>query len=64
MRYFRMFYVFTIYKVFIRLHLDCGGIIFDQAIKDSLHQRVETVQYGSVIAIIGIIRGISKEKVS
>ena len=45
-RGFNVFYVFAIYKVTIRLHLDYGGIIFDQAFNNLYYQSVETVQYG------------------
>ena len=45
----------TIYKVFIRPHLDYGDVIFDQAFNNSFHQRLE-----SVPAITGAIRETSK----
>ena len=52
----------TIYKSFIRPHLDYGGVIYDQAY--SFHQKIESVQYSSALAITGAIRGTSKEKLS
>ena len=52
----------TIYKAFIRPHLDYGDVIFDQAFNNSFHQRLESIQYNTVLAITGAIRGTSKEK--
>ena len=52
----------TIYKSFIRPHLDYGDVIYDQAYTASFHQKIESVQYNSVLAITGTIRGTSKEK--
>ena len=33
----------TIYKSFIRSHLDYGGIIFDQGINKSFHNNLESI---------------------
>ena len=52
----------TIYKSFIRPHLDYGDIIYDQAYNVSFHQKLESVQYNSALAITGAIRGTSTEK--
>ena len=52
----------TIYKAFIRPHLDYGDVIFDQAFNNSFHQRLESIQYNAALAITGAIRGTSKEK--
>ena len=52
----------AIYKSFIRSHLDYGDIIYDQAYTASFHQKIESVQYNSALAITGAIRGTSKEK--
>ena len=52
----------TIYKSFIGPHLDYGGVIYDQAYTASFHQKIESVQYTSALAISGTIRGTSKEK--
>ena len=52
----------TIYKSFIRPHLDYGDVIYDQAYTASFHQKIESVQYNSALAITGAIRGSSKEK--
>ena len=37
-------------------------VIYDQAYTASFHQRIESVQYNSALAITGAIRGTSKEK--
>ena len=52
----------TIYKAFIRPHLDYGDVIFDQAFNNSFHQRLESIQYNAALAITGAIRGTSMEK--
>ena len=52
----------TIYKAFIRPHLDYGDIIYDQAYKESFHQKLESIQYNAALAITGAIRGTSREK--
>ena len=52
----------TIYKSFIRPHLNYVDIIFDQAYTASFHQKIKPVQYNSALAIAGAIRGTSKEK--
>ena len=53
----------TIYKVFLRPHLDYGDILYDQAYNASFHQKLEKIQYSACIAITGAILGISKEKI-
>ena len=52
----------TIYKSFIRPHLDYGDIIYDKAYNSSFHQNLEKIQYNSALAITGAIRGTFKEK--
>ena len=52
----------TIYKAFIRPHLDYGDVIFDQAINKSFHERLKSIQYNAAVAITGAIRETSKEK--
>ena len=53
----------TIYKSFIRPHLDYGDIIYDRAYNSSFHQNIESIQYNAALAITGAIRGTSKEKI-
>ena len=52
----------TIYKAFIRPHLDYDDILYDQAYNMSFHQKLESIQYNACLAITGAIRGTSKEK--
>ena len=52
----------TIHEAFIRPHLDYGDTINDQACNDSFHQKLESIQYNTVLAITGVIRGTSSEK--
>ena len=52
----------TIYKLFIRPHLDYGDIIYDQPYIASFHQKVESIQYNAALAIAGAMRGPSREK--
>ena len=52
----------TIYKSFIRPHLDYGDIIYDQAFNASFHQKLDSTQYNAAFATTGAIRGTSKEK--
>ena len=54
--------VVTIYKSFIRPHIDYGGVIFDQAYNKSFHEKLENVKYNASLAITGAIKGTSKEK--
>ena len=52
----------TIYKCFIRLHLDYGDIIYDQAYNLSFHQKLDSIQYNAALVLTGAIRGSSREK--
>ena len=52
----------TIYKRFIRSHLDYGDLIYDQAYNISFHQKLELLQYNACLGITGAIRGTSREK--
>ena len=50
----------TIYKSFIRPHLDYEEVIFNQAYNKSFHQSLESLQYNA--SFIGAIRDTSKKK--
>ena len=52
----------TMYKAFIRPHLDYGDIFYDQTYSMSFHQKPESIQFNACVAITGAIRGTSKEK--
>ena len=47
----------TIYKSFVRPHLDYGDVIYDKPNNSSLSDKIENVQYNAVLAITGAIRG-------
>ena len=47
----------TIYKSFVRPHLDCGDMIYDQPNKKSLNQKIEKNQYNAALANTGVIKG-------
>ena len=47
----------TIYKAFIRSHLDYGDTIHGQGYNDSFHQKLESIQYNAALAITRAIRG-------
>ena len=51
----------TIFKSYIRPHLDYGDIIYDRAYKTSFHQNIESIQYNAALAITGAIRETSRE---
>ena len=53
----------TIYKSFIRPHLDNGNVIYDKAFNESFHAKLESLQYNATLAITGAIRGSSTEKI-
>ena len=46
----------------MRPYLDYGDIIYDQVYNVSFHEKLESVQYNSVLVITGTIRGTSTEK--
>ena len=52
----------TLYKAFVRPHLDYGDILYDQARNESFHLKLESIQYNACLAITGAIRGLSREK--
>ena len=51
-----------IYKSFVRLHKDYGGVIYDQTNNSSVSDKFESVQYTAVLAITGAVRGTLKGK--
>ena len=52
----------TIYKSFIRPHLDCGDVVYDRAFNESFHKNLESIKYNAAIEITGTIRSTSSEK--
>ena len=51
----------TIYKSFIRPHLDYGDIIYSNLVNVPLINKLEKVQYQACLAIAGAIQGTSRE---
>ena len=52
----------TVYKCFIKPHLDYGDVIYNQPNLSPLAHKTELVQYNMALAIAGAVRGTSKEK--
>ena len=52
----------TLYKAFVRPDFDYGDILYDQARNESFHLKLESTQCNACLAIIGAIRGSSREK--
>ena len=52
----------TIFKSFVRPHLDYGDVIYDQSYNNTFHQKMESTQYNAVLPITDTIRGSSREK--
>ena len=53
----------TIYKAFIRPHLNYGDVLYDQAFDNSFKAKLESIQYNVCLALKGAIRVSSKEKI-
>ena len=51
----------TIYKSFVRPHLDYGDIIYDNPENETLINKLEKVQYETCLAITGAFQGTSRE---
>ena len=52
----------TIYKSFIRPHLDYGAIIFDQPENDSFCKKIESIQRNAILAITGAIQVLPEKR--
>ena len=52
----------TIYKSFIRPHLDYVDVIFDKTSNATFSNQIESAQYNAASAIAGTVKGTSKEK--
>ena len=53
----------TIYKSFIRPHLDYGHILYDKPENQNFQNKLEKVQYKACLAITGAIQGTSRQKI-
>ena len=51
----------TIYKTFVRSHLDYADIIYDKPFNDAFKENLEKVQYSAALIITGAIKGTSWE---
>ena len=51
----------TIYKTFIKPHLDYGDTLYDKPNNEKFHNKMEKVQYRASLAITGGIQGTSRE---
>ena len=51
----------TIFKSFVRPHLDYGDFIYDPSY-NIFHQKMKSIQYNAALAVTGAIRGSSREK--
>ena len=52
----------TIYKSFMRPHLDYEDVVYDQPHNETFCSKLESVQYNAALAITGAIRGTSQTK--
>ena len=52
----------TIYKSFVKPHLDYGDVIFDKAYSNSFQQRLESLQYKASLAVTSGIKGSSTKR--
>ena len=52
----------TIYKSFLRPHLNYADIVYDRTFIESFHKNLESIQYNAAIVIATAIRGTSSEK--
>ena len=53
----------TIYKAFIRPHMDYGDVLYDQVFNNSFNEKLESFQYNACLALTGATRSTSKEKI-
>ena len=51
----------TVYKAFIRAHLDYGEIIYDQSYNETFRKKMESLQHNTALARTGAVRGTSRE---
>ena len=58
----RRYSLLTIYKSFIRPHLDYQHVIYDQPNNNRLSEKIEVTHYNAALAITGTIRRTSREK--
>ena len=54
----------TIYKAFIRPHLDYGDILYDKPNNETFINKIDKAQYDTVLEITGAIRWTPREKLN
>ena len=52
----------TVYKALVKSHLDYGDVLYDQAFNASFHEKLESIQYNTCLALTGAIRALLKRK--
>ena len=52
----------TIYKAFIRTHLDYCNVIYGKIFNEFWHKKLESAQYNAMLPITGATRGTDTEK--
>ena len=52
----------SIYKSFVRPHLDYGDVIYDRPHNETFCNQIESVQYNAALAITGAIKGTSRDR--
>ena len=50
----------SIYKSFVRPHLDYAVVVYDQPNNVSFANKIETVQYNAILVITNVIKGTSE----
>ena len=54
----------SLFALYIRHHLDCGNIIYDQCNNRRFQERLGSIQDTSVVAIVQLISGSPKHLVN
>ena len=54
--------LFTIYKTFLRSHLEYADIIYDKLFNDSFLEKLEKVQYSAVFITSRAVKGTSQKR--
>ena len=52
----------TIYKTFVRSHLNYADRIYDKPFNDAFKEKLENVQYPAALIITGAVRGTSRKR--
>ena len=52
----------TIYKSFVKPHLDCKNIFYHQLLTESINKKLKSILYNAILAITGVIKGTSRSK--